>query len=136
MSKLAIIKIQRDMVKCLSLPNFEINVNEENVFEWDVIMKTAGYSNIFKKEYKLKCTFPQDYPFSKPTIKFVSYVSHPNVNKDGEMCLGILNEWKMSTSIAEVLNQFFTRFIEPDTEEGVMNRDAAVLWQNKNFVEK
>ena len=30
--------------------------------------------------FNLKVTFPQNYPYSPPTIKFTTYIYHPNID--------------------------------------------------------
>ena len=41
-------------------------------------------------EYKLSLSFTAEYPFSAPTVKFVTPCFHPNVDQHGNICLDIL----------------------------------------------
>jgi ubiquitin-conjugating enzyme E2 R len=36
--------------------------------------------------------FPQDYPYSPPSIRFVTKVWHPNVYENGDLCISILHQ--------------------------------------------
>lgn len=35
--------------------------------------------------------FPQDYPYSPPSIRFITKVWHPNVYENGDLCISILH---------------------------------------------
>ena len=35
--------------------------------------------------------FPTDYPYSPPSIRFVTKVWHPNVYENGDLCISILH---------------------------------------------
>jgi ubiquitin-conjugating enzyme E2 G1 len=37
-------------------------------------------------------TFPEEYPQRPPKLKFISEMWHPNVSKDGHVCISILHE--------------------------------------------
>lgn len=57
--------------------------------------KDSFYSGGF---YLFKFDFPYDYPYSPPKVTFLTndgYVRfHPNLYKNGKVCLSILNTWK------------------------------------------
>ncbi|CAM8967080.1 unnamed protein product [Rhodiola kirilowii] len=36
-------------------------------------------------------SFPQNYPNSPPTVRFISEMWHPNVYPDGKVCISILH---------------------------------------------
>ena len=48
--------------------------------------------------YMFRFTFPEDYPFSPPKVKYLTNDGviryHPNLYKNGTCCLSILNTWK------------------------------------------
>ncbi len=48
--------------------------------------------------YFFKFTFPYDYPYSPPTVKFMSNNGttrfNPNLYRNGKVCLSILNTWE------------------------------------------
>lgn len=41
-------------------------------------------------DYKLSLSFPTDYPFKPPKVKFETSCFHPNVDVYGNICLDIL----------------------------------------------
>lgn len=47
--------------------------------------------------YLFEFTFPENYPFSPPTLKFITYDGitrfNPNLYTNGKVCLSILNTW-------------------------------------------
>ncbi|KAF8565478.1 hypothetical protein P879_11642, partial [Paragonimus westermani] len=44
------------------------------------------------QRYKLSLEFGPNYPYSPPTVRFVSRCYHPNVDIYGTICLDILKE--------------------------------------------
>jgi ubiquitin-protein ligase len=71
----------------------------------DETNSTRGYALIIGPEgtpyefgyYMFDFTFPDNYPFSPPTVKFVTYDGftrfNPNLYINGRVCLSILNTW-------------------------------------------
>ena len=51
------------------------------------------------KAFRLCISFPREYPFQPPTVKFTTRIYHPNVDRDGRVCLPIISKknWKAST---------------------------------------
>lgn len=56
--------------------------------------------------YKLRMSFPEDYPSKPPKCKFSPPLFHPNVFPSGTICLSILDEdkgWKPAITIKQIL---------------------------------
>jgi ubiquitin-conjugating enzyme E2 C len=76
------------------------------------------------------CLFA-DYPFSAPTVKFVSPCFHPNVDQHGNICLDILKEkWSAAYSVRTVLLSIQSLLGEPNNDSP-LNTYAAKLWENQ-----
>ena len=54
--------------------------------------------------FKLSIEFSNTYPYTAPTVKFVSPLFHPNVDMSGNICLDILKEkWSASYDVKSIL---------------------------------
>ncbi|VDN34981.1 unnamed protein product [Cylicostephanus goldi] len=42
--------------------------------------------------FKAILDFPKDYPQKPPKMRFVSEIWHPNIDKDGHVCISILHD--------------------------------------------
>ncbi|KAF5730843.1 Ubiquitin-conjugating enzyme19 isoform 1 [Tripterygium wilfordii] len=63
---------------------------EDNIFCWKGTI-TGSKDTIFEgTEYRLSLSFPTDYPFKSPKVKFETGCFHPNVDVYGNICLDIL----------------------------------------------
>jgi len=69
-----------------------VELHEDNVFDWDVALIVLNPDSIYYGGYfKAKMTFPKNYPYSPPDFKFVRPLYHPNIYKDGKLCISILH---------------------------------------------
>lgn len=117
-----------------------------NILKWDIILygpqDTIYEGGIFKATMEFK----SDYPLKAPKFNFVSKITHPNIYKDGRVCISILHEgqdvygyediserWNPQHGIASILLSILTMFHEPNFESPA-NVDASVMWQ-KNYNE-
>lgn len=68
--------------------------NIKNVKSLIIGPKNTPYENGF---YFFDITFPNDYPFSPPHVKFLTYENgvrfNPNLYTNGKVCLSILGTW-------------------------------------------
>ncbi|KAF5930298.1 hypothetical protein HYC85_031171 [Camellia sinensis] len=63
---------------------------EDNIFCWKWTI-TGIKDTVFEGiVYKLSLSFPNDFPFKPPKIKFETACFHPNVDLYGNICLDIL----------------------------------------------
>ncbi|OQV12028.1 putative Ubiquitin-conjugating enzyme E2 R2 [Hypsibius exemplaris] len=101
-------------------------VQEDNLFEWE-----AG---IFG--------FPPGYPFSPPTVHFLTKMWHPNVYANGSVCISILHpqtdnqrsgelpseRWNPTQNAYSVLMSIISLLNEPNTNSPA-NVEASIMYR-------
>uniref|UniRef100_A0A8D8UNV1 Ubiquitin-conjugating enzyme E2 R2 n=1 Tax=Cacopsylla melanoneura TaxID=428564 RepID=A0A8D8UNV1_9HEMI len=117
-------------------------VNDDNLFEWEVAIfgppETLYQGGYFKAHMK----FPIDYPYSPPTIRFLTKVWHPNVYENGDLCISILHppiddpqsgeqpceRWNPTQNVRTILLSVISLLNEPNTFSPA-NVDASVMYR-------
>ncbi|KAJ3127783.1 Ubiquitin-conjugating enzyme E2 G2 [Nowakowskiella sp. JEL0407] len=117
-------------------------ISEDNFFEWEALIAgpedTAYEGGIFTATLK----FQKDYPLSPPVMKFVGPMYHPNVYKDGTVCISILHppgddpnmyehaseRWSPVQSVEKILISVVSMLAEPNDESGA-NVEASKMWR-------
>lgn len=110
-------------------------INENDAYNWNAILTGPEGSDYDSCKYLLSITYPYEYPFAPPVIKFISPILHPNVSGTGEICLNILKKddgWSPALSISKVLLSLQNLLMEPNPESA-LNIDAVL--EKKNNVE-
>jgi len=116
--------------------------NDDNLFEWEVAIfgppDTLYQGGYFKAHMK----FPHDYPYSPPTIRFLTKVWHPNVYENGDLCISILHppvddpqsgelpceRWNPTQNVRTILLSVISLLNEPNTFSPA-NVDASVMYR-------
>ena len=101
-SKETVKRIVKDVSDIMKNP-----LNDEGIYyEHDSDNMLKGYALIFGPEYGLykhgmyffEFTFPYDYPYTPPKVKYCTNDGttrfHPNLYRQGKVCLSILNTWR------------------------------------------
>merc|ERR1719412_1807802 len=117
-------------------------LNEENLFEWEVALfgppDTLYQGGYFKANMK----FPADYPYSPPSVRFITKVWHPNVYENGDLCISILHppvddpqsgelpceRWNPTQNVRTILLSVVSLLNEPNTSSPA-NVDASVMYR-------
>ncbi|KAF2500355.1 ubiquitin-conjugating enzyme E2-16 kDa [Lophium mytilinum] len=121
-------------------PGMKINFDEQNMTEWEILMDGPEQSVYSGGHFKLRLTFPNEYPFKPPVVSFKTKIYHPNISNDdkGSMCLGMLrpDAWKPPNKVISVLHLVRTLLIEPNVDDAIEASIAGEFKDNKKGFEK
>ncbi|KAJ2337368.1 Ubiquitin-conjugating enzyme E2 C [Coemansia sp. RSA 2681] len=103
----------------------------DNMLSWVGTLDGAPGTVYEGLTYKLALSFPSNYPFTAPTITFVTPCWHPNVDDRGNICLDILKEqWSAVYNVQTILLSLQTLLGDPNPQSP-LNGPAAMLWENQ-----
>ncbi|TPP64358.1 W-linked ubiquitin conjugating enzyme E2 R2 [Fasciola gigantica] len=158
-------KIQSSAVKALQkelsdlnsspVEGFRVNVSsEENLFVWDVAIFGPPGTLYEGGYFKARLFFPNDYPYSPPSLQFVTKMFHPNIYETGEVCISILHSpgddlqsgelaserWNPTQNVRTILISVISLLNEPNiysaahVEASVMYRRwKESLWKDNEY---
>ena len=100
----------------------------DNLFHWKGTIRGPKDSPYEGGVFSLTINFPRDYPFSPPRITFDTKVFHPNINRNGSICLDILQseEWSPALTISRVLLSICSLLCEPNPDDPLVPAIAQV----------
>lgn len=119
-------------------------IDESDIYKWEVMVigpPDTPYEGGFFKSHLI---FPKDYPVKPPKLKFISEIWHPNIDKDGYVCISILHEagddkygyesaserWLPVHTVETIMLSVISMLSDPN-DESPANVDAAVEWRNE-----
>lgn len=102
-----------------------------NIMSWtgkiDGPPKTAYEDLTFSVSIK----FPLEYPYSPPSVKFITPCYHPNVDMHGNICLDILSDkWSAAYTTSTILMSIQSLLAQPNNSDP-LNAQAAETWENQ-----
>jgi ubiquitin-conjugating enzyme E2 D len=116
---------------------YDIEICNENLFHWHAALLGPDKSPYFGGTFLLEIKFPNDYPFTHPTIKFLTKIFHPNVDPKGNVCIAILNEdnWTPAFSLDQILLKISNLLAIPNTDDP-LQPDIAKMYESdrENFL--
>lgn len=116
------------------LPNMTAGpISTNDYFKWEASIQGPPDSPYEGGIFKLDIVFPQDYPFTPPTIKFLTKVYHPNVTtSNGTICLDILkSNWSPALNIGKVLLSISSLLTDPNPDSPLEGGIASVYKSNR-----
>ena len=116
--------------------------HEDDFLHWECLLDGPEGSLYEGGCFKAVLDFPKDYPMKPPTMRFVSELFHPNIGKDGKVCISILHSgddpsnyelrserWSAAQSVEKILLSVMSMLAEPNPDSPA-NVDAAKCWRD------
>jgi ubiquitin-conjugating enzyme E2 A len=141
MSKLTINRLTKE------LSTFQLEINKidgiiiENPIDlmlWNAKICGPPNSPFENGIFDIVLKFDSDYPIKPPSVKFLTPMFHPNIYRDGKICVDILQgEWTPAQNIRTILLSIISLLMDPNPASPA-NREASELYvKNYNeYVEK
>ena len=120
-------------------------IDDNDFYKWSVVF-TGPEDTIFEGGYfKAILTFPQDFPQNPPEMKFITEMWHPNIYKDGKVCISILHSpgvdqfneqekaderWRPSLGVEQIIVSVISMLNDPNCDSPA-NIDASIMFKNK-----
>ncbi|TFY50209.1 hypothetical protein EVG20_g11655 [Dentipellis fragilis] len=67
-------------------------VDENNLFEWEILIIGPPDTMYEGGFFKARLTFPSEFPLRPPKMRFITPMWHPNIYPDGLVCISILHD--------------------------------------------
>lgn len=81
--------------------------------------------------FKLELTFTTEYPMSPPKVKFLTPVFHPNIYKDGSICMDIMkSQWSPVYDVSALLLSIQSLLSDPNPNSAA-NGEAAEMYASQ-----
>lgn len=120
------------VVKDFNNDESQITIKEpENLMEWNIKIRGPDNSPYEKNIFDIVININENYPIKPPSVKFISPIYHPNIYKDGKICIDILqpHEWTPVLNIKSVIISIISLLCDPNPHSPA-NREAADLYKN------
>jgi ubiquitin-protein ligase len=98
--------------------NCSANIVSDNINKWKAIIMGPAGSPYENGIFYLTIEFGENYPFSPPSCKFLTYIYHPNIDKYGNICLDILkNNWTPAINVSKLLISICSLLDDPNPHD-------------------
>jgi len=125
--------------------------DESDMYTWNVYLEGPRETPYEGGIFQGVMTFPKEYPMTPPELHFKTDIWHPNVYKDGKVCISILHppgedemsgesaaeRWLPTQTVSTILLSVLSLMSDPNTSSPA-NIDSSVEWRRdkKAFIER
>ncbi|XP_071946292.1 ubiquitin-conjugating enzyme E2 L3-like [Antedon mediterranea] len=109
----------------------EVEADHSNILLWKAKIDPEGVPYKDKGTFVVTISFPAEYPFKPPKMKFETPIYHPNIDEKGQLCLPIISpeNWKPATRTMQILESLISLVLNPEPEHP-LRADVAEEYKN------
>ena len=126
----AIQRINRELSEIQREPpqNCTAGPSGDDIFKWQGMIVGPSGTPYEGGIFPLEITFPDNYPYMPPKIKFSINIYHPNIDSNGNICLDILKrkDWSASLTISKLLLSISSLMDQPNPDDPLVPNIAHV----------
>ncbi|XP_068625075.1 ubiquitin-conjugating enzyme E2 T-like [Battus philenor] len=99
---------------------------KEDIYDVLIVHMQGPKGSPYEKgTFKLSITIPKRYPFEPPLVKFETPVYHPNIDKEGRICMDMLKmppkgAWLPTITLETLLVSLQTLLANPNPHDPLM----------------
>ncbi|XP_074648059.1 ubiquitin-conjugating enzyme E2 S-like [Tubulanus polymorphus] len=109
----------------------KISFNDEDITDIQATIDGPAGTPYAGGHFRMKLVLGKNFPAEPPKGFFVTKIFHPNVSKNGEICVNTLKkDWKADLGIKHILLTVKCLLIVPNPESA-LNEEAGKLLQEK-----
>ena len=125
------LRLTRELAKLNEDKVEGVEISEtDNIRLWKAVISGPPDTPFENGKFQMELKFDDDYPVKPPSVKFLSKMFHPNIYRDGKICVDILQgEWSPAQNIRTILVSIRSLLMDPNPNSPA-NRDAAVLFKD------
>ena len=102
-------------------------------YKWQAVFSGPAGTPYAGGSFKMDITFPQNYPFKAPAVKFATKIYHPNIGSSadntGDVCLEMLRNWQAGQTITKLLETIMGLLTTPNCDDAL---ESAIADEYKN----
>uniref|UniRef100_A0A915C2R3 E2 ubiquitin-conjugating enzyme n=2 Tax=Parascaris univalens TaxID=6257 RepID=A0A915C2R3_PARUN len=142
-----LLKKQLAELRRVPVDGFSAGLQDDDIYKWEVLVIGPPDTLYEGGFFKAILDFPKEYPQHPPKMRFISDIWHPNIDKEGNVCISILHEpgddrwgyekpeerWLPVHTVETILLSVISMLADPN-HDSPANVDAAKM-QRENFAE-
>ncbi|XP_013772527.1 ubiquitin-conjugating enzyme E2 S-like isoform X2 [Limulus polyphemus] len=122
-------QIAKEMSELVSSPpeGIKVFINDEDITDIQAVIEGPAGTPYAGGSFRVKLVLGKDFPTGPPKGYFMTKIFHPNVAKNGEICVNTLKkDWKSELGLKHILLTVKCLLIVPNPESA-LNEEAGKL---------